>query len=56
MSNLPSLERGTFVDMMQFANMLAKSTMIPREYQNQPAYCACHWVGSPARAIGNPGA
>jgi hypothetical protein len=40
MSNLPSLEPSTFADMMQFANMLAKSTMIPREYQNQPANIA----------------
>jgi hypothetical protein len=37
MANLPALTPTNFVEAMQFAEVLAKSTMVPREYQRQPA-------------------
>jgi hypothetical protein len=37
MANLPTLTPTTFAEAMQFAEALAKSTMVPREYQRQPA-------------------
>jgi hypothetical protein len=37
MANLPSLTPTNFSDALAFAEALAKSTMVPREYQRQPA-------------------
>jgi hypothetical protein len=37
MANLTALTPTTFAEAMQFAEALAKSTMVPREYQRQPA-------------------
>jgi hypothetical protein len=37
MANLPALTPTNFAEAMQFADVLAKSTMVPREYQRQPA-------------------
>jgi hypothetical protein len=37
MANLPALTPTNFAEAMQFAEMLAKSTMVPREYQRAPA-------------------
>jgi hypothetical protein len=37
MANLPALTPTNFAEAMQFADALAKSTMVPREYQRQPA-------------------
>jgi hypothetical protein len=37
MANLPALTPTNLAEAMQFAEMLAKSTMVPREYQRAPA-------------------
>jgi hypothetical protein len=37
MANLPALTPTTFGEAVQFAEALAKSTMVPREYQRMPA-------------------
>jgi hypothetical protein len=37
MANLPALTPTNLTEAMQFAELLAKSTMVPREYQKQPA-------------------
>jgi hypothetical protein len=37
LANLPALTPTNFAEAMQFAEVLSKSTMVPREYQRQPA-------------------